>query len=1006
MRSKYFYLLTLIIAFFLFSFEARSSHIAGGELTYQHIGGDTFEFTLKISFFCSGTAGNPTAVDLNKNSFPAGLGQTYLSSSCTTATWNPGGWVATDTVLVTPVCPNTLTSCNGGSVKGIEQYTFKQKVVLSPKCDAWKMGVRYNARNTSSNLATGGRLYVETSLNSSTDSTDSSPIFTSLPSPALCANQSVSYSYGAIDPDGDSLVFALENARSNVSSLIQYNTGTKIPFSGVTINSNNGDLSFIAPATTGEYTVVVFCASYDKTTKKLLGTVMRDIQFAVTNLGCAGNAKPVVVAGGITNMVKAAKIDSVTIKTKAGANLVYEMPFSDADATDTLTATSNALTSLPGTKSSVQVGVNPANVKVSWTVPTTASGSYLVSFDVKDNNCPLNAGASVTTTIQIVGDLTSASITGIKETCYKTGDGILTVNHTGGIGPFNYKWDSAGVRISQNTKTLTNVPANISYTVWVVDSFDFDSIKTTGFNLAQTLPVAIGTNGSTVTNIGCNGGCTGEIKLTNVINGNNSVPGLEGYEYKWSGTTDTTSNPKNLCAGTHLVTIGDDRNCDTVYSFFISQPPVVEVNMTDSVMVSCKGGSDGSAKSSAKIIECGVYSSTSSKCTSTTAAAIGAGTSGTPTNGFPTPYGSAKSGRQQYLYLASELSAAGFTKGRISSITFPYRFGFNINYKDILFSIGCTDSSNLDSGFVNGGFQVFSAANLTLNTTDLGSGFSRVTFAQEFEWDGNSNVVITICNGKTTGGNLSFNYTATSFNSVAYVTSDTSNACVIDSANTLSKNRPNVTFEYCDPAITYSWNTTPVQTTDSAKTLSAGTYSVVASNLAGCKDTATVTITEPLLGLVLATTTIKTLDCNADTNGSVSVEVTGGTPGFRFEWPTGVLTSSDSIATNLKGGIKYVITVTDSKGCFDTISVQLAEPSGMTFGSSTVKDVDCKGGNDGEITVVAAGGSGVYNSYVWTPASAGTGAVVNNLKAGNYTVRVTDSKLCFKGRLVKQNDTI
>ena len=83
--------------------------------------------------------------------------------------------------------------------------------------------------------------------------------------------------------------------------------------------------------------------------------------------------------------------------------------------------------------------------------------------------------------IKIVGDFTSAVITGVKESCFNGDDGSLTVDHVGGIGPFEYRWDSAGVRISANTKTILNIPSNISYVATVVDSFDLDSIKSTGF---------------------------------------------------------------------------------------------------------------------------------------------------------------------------------------------------------------------------------------------------------------------------------------------------------------------------------------------------------------------------------------------------------------------------------------------------------------------------------------------------------------------------------------------
>ncbi len=46
---------------------------------------------------------------------------------------------------------------------------------------------------------------------------------------------------------------------------------------------------------------------------------------------------------------------------------------------------------------------------------------------------------------------------------------------------------------------------------------------------------------------------------------------------------------------------------------------------------------------------------------------------------------------------------------------------------------------------------------------------------------------------------------------------------------------------------TYSWVTTPVQTTATASGLAAGTYNVTATDNNGCTSTQSVTITEPVV---------------------------------------------------------------------------------------------------------------------------------------------------------------
>ncbi len=59
--------------------------------------------------------------------------------------------------------------------------------------------------------------------------------------------------------------------------------------------------------------------------------------------------------------------------------------------------------------------------------------------------------------------------------------------------------------------------------------------------------------------------------------------------------------------------------------------------------------------------------------------------------------------------------------------------------------------------------------------------------------------------------------------------------------------------------------------------------------------------------------------------------------------------------------------------------------------SSSIDDVSCNGGNDGEISLIAAGGTAPY-SFVWDDASTNTS--INGLSAGTYGVVVTDADGC------------
>ena len=985
-------ILFVILALGGISNQVQATHAAGAEITYRCLGGDTFELTYKFYRDCGGV-GAPSAAAINRTT--GGGNRTFIS--CTNGGTKTPSWTKTSVNDVTPICQTSKSECEaGGTVPGIEEHVFTDTLILNPQCNNWTIGVRVNARNASTNI-NAGQLYVETAIFSTNKRCNSSPTFTSQPAPYFCIGQKINYSYGAVDPDGDSLIFSFENPKTAPTTISSFRTGySKLqPILGITINYRNGDLAFTGP-TSGTFTLTILISKYDRTNGKLLGTVMRDIQVASTNLGCASNSAPTTSIGGMANVTNGARKDSLTVITKAGSSLCFEMPFSDSNTGDTITTSTNAITALPGTVTISQIGVNPANRRVCWTVPTATTGIFNLTFEAKDNNCPLNASASLTAKVEIVTDLTSAVISGVKETCFKESDGSLLVTHQGGIGPFGYLWDSAGVRVSAITKTITNIPSNISYSVTVVDSFDMKTLKSAGFNLAVTLPISVAK--ATPTNIDCLGGCTGAVNISSVTGGNGA------YRYKWSPSGDTISNPTGLCAGQQLVTISDDNGCDSVYSFSVDQNPKVGVSIIDSTNISCKGGSDGEAASIAVITSCGVYSSTTAKCATTSTVSIGAGASVNTFNGYPAPLGQVDNAKQQYLYLATELKAQGYEAGRISKIAFDKTTTSAFSsVKNYSVNIGCTDSSNLDSGFVGGLFEVFNASSFAFNPF-----ITKVTisFGQEFVWDGNSNIVVQICYDNESAGfpsNATVKYTTTSFNSVAYFASKTENACLKDSATVIIKNRPNLDILYCDAGISYSWNSSPVQTDSNATNLPAGQYIVTASTLGACSDKDTVTLTEPLLGLTLKTAIVDSLDCAGDTNGIASVSVVGGTPGFTFAWPAGVTTQAgaDSIATNLSGGIKYKVTVTDSKGCEDTITILLTEPNDIFFNNFTIGDVSCKGGNDGSINVTASGGSGIFpaSNYVWNPVQTGSSTNITGLTAGTYRLTVTDSKACPKDTL-------
>ncbi|MDB5250699.1 MAG: Fibronectin type domain protein, partial [Segetibacter sp.] len=168
--------------------------------------------------------------------------------------------------------------------------------------------------------------------------------------------------------------------------------------------------------------------------------------------------------------------------------------------------------------------------------------------------------------------------------------------------------------------------------------------------------------------------------------------------------------------------------------------------------------------------------------------------------------------------------------------------------------------------------------------------------------------------------------------------------------------------------------------------LSAGTYTVTATDANGCTATKDFTITQPT---AIGTTGTQTdVNCFGGNTGSATVSVTGGTAPYTYSWsPSG---GTGATATGLSAGT-HTVTVTDANGCTATKDFTITQPSALaTTGTQT--DVSCFGGNTGSATASVTGGAAPY-TYSWSP-SGGTGATAIGLSAGTYTVSVTDANGC------------
>ena len=177
------------------------------------------------------------------------------------------------------------------------------------------------------------------------------------------------------------------------------------------------------------------------------------------------------------------------------------------------------------------------------------------------------------------------------------------------------------------------------------------------------------------------------------------------------------------------------------------------------------------------------------------------------------------------------------------------------------------------------------------------------------------------------------------------------------------------------------------------RNLSIGTYKVTASDGAGCSDTISVKVFQPTV-LSLDSFTIVNTKCLGSADGSVRVNVSGGTLPYTYDWSTG--NSTTALLSNLNAG-KYTVTVKDKNGCSKFDSVRITSPSALVASYYSAASIKCNGGATGKIKIFATGGISPY-TYQWNSTPAQTTDSASNLKAGKYTVTVTDVNKCTATR--------
>ncbi len=186
----------------------------------------------------------------------------------------------------------------------------------------------------------------------------------------------------------------------------------------------------------------------------------------------------------------------------------------------------------------------------------------------------------------------------------------------------------------------------------------------------------------------------------------------------------------------------------------------------------------------------------------------------------------------------------------------------------------------------------------------------------------------------------------------------------------------------------FVWNTGQIN--QGITNITAGIYTVTATDGNGCSQVSTITVTEPPVLTSFATP--QEVKCFDKNTGAFHVDAAGGTPPYSANWtgPNGYVGNGLN-PINLFAG-QYSATVTDAHGCSNVLTAQLNQPTELVAALPEIADTICFFGANGTATVLASGGTSPY-AYLWD-ANSQTSQMATGLASNEYHVTITDANGC------------
>ena len=670
-----------------------------------------------------------------------------------------------------------------------------------------------------------------------------------------------------------------------------------------------------------------------------------------------------------------------------------------------------------------------------------ASGSYNVR--VKDaNNCEVAYSGNPVA----LSNPALLSVTGVTATdpgCYNISEGSILINASGGSGTLQYSIDNGS---NWQTSSSFSLLAPGSYNVKVKDANNCmatyasnpvvinNPVQLVISSAAITSPILCNGEYATITIVASGG--TGSIQY--------SVDGLSWWP---------TGVFPNLGVNNWNAMVKDQNNCITVYSgnpLVVTQPPAITYAWVNSNNVTTCGASDGnitvSASGGTGSLQYSIDNGTSwqSGATFTGLGAGGYEVVVKDANNCQVPYSlnpviiSSPSAAIINSVTSTNVGCFGGNTGTIfvdvSAGTPPYTYSSNggvsfVNNSGLFtgltagnYGVAVKDAIGCITNYASNPVQITQPTQITIgvsavNNACYGGSSGSITITAS---GGTGTLQYSIDNGSTwQASNLFSGLTAGSYTIKVKDANNcersfTSNPVQITqptqiiisnvapthvSCNGGSNGSITVTASGGTGSLQYSINNGSTwQASNLFSGLTAGSYTIKVKDANNCEVSwisNPVVLSQPS-AVEVSGVAVSHVTCNGGNNGSITVTASGGTGTLQYSIDNGTTWQSSALFNNLIAG-SYTVKVKDANNCetpWASNPVVISQPSAVAISNVGITGVSCYGGNNGSISITAAGGTGALQYSIDGGTNWQSTSTFNSLSAGNYTVKVKDASGC------------